>query len=416
MQKLLNNRLLIIFIGFILAFFPNALSKKSMSNNNAIVIAVGVDKKDEEYTLSFQVVIPKQDNSFRESLLVLSASGDNLYDIYKKAETQIGKRIAFRHCQYIVVNEEVAKTENMTLLLDFLVRNRDVSNSCIMLCTDKTAKDIMNADSKTESSINIGIIELLEYYERKYFIHDTNLENFVTGAYSPRKCGLMTFISLTDKIEEGIGLSAQGDSTGSSSQGGSSQSGSSGGGEDKKQEYISFDGKVAVFKDAKYKGLFLPDELLNLNWFNSKSGFSDKFTIESITDELYTDAKIGFELLEKRSKLKAYFEGDKPILSLDVDCKIMIEDVENAVQDKTVLQSGKYALTANLKSKIEQKIYNDCFSVFNKMKEYECDVIDVYSKFNKYNYDKFQQYLGSLGVQEFYLSNIKLVVNCNVET
>ena len=165
MQKLLNNRLLIIFIGFILAFFPNALSKKSMSNNNAIVIAVGVDKKDEEYTLSFQVVIPKQDNSFRESLLVLSASGDNLYDIYKKAETQIGKRIAFRHCQYIVVNEEVAKTENMTLLLDFLVRNRDVSNSCIMLCTDKTAKDIMNADSKTESSINIGIIELLEYYE-----------------------------------------------------------------------------------------------------------------------------------------------------------------------------------------------------------------------------------------------------------
>lgn len=416
MQKLLNNRLLIIFIGFILAFFPNALSKKSMSNNNAIVIAVGVDKKDEEYTLSFQVVIPKQDNSFRESLLVLSASGDNLYDIYKKAETQIGKRIAFRHCQYIVVNEEVAKTEDMTLLLDFLVRNRDVSNSCIMLCTDKTAKDIMNADSKTESSINIGIIELLEYYERKYFIHDTNLENFVTGAYSPRKCGLMTFISLTDKIEEGIGLSAQGDSTGSSSQGGSSQSGSSGGGEDKKQEYISFDGKVAVFKDAKYKGLFLPDELLNLNWFNSKSGFSDKFTIEGITDELYTDAKIGFELLEKRSKLKAYFEGDKPILSLDVDCKIMIEDVENAVQDKTVLQSGKYALTANLKSKIEQKIYNDCFSVFNKMKEYECDVIDVYSKFNKYNYDEFQQYLGSLDVQKFYLSNIKLVVNCNVET
>ena len=81
MKKLLSNKLLVVFVLLLIAFFPSALSKKSMSNNNAIVIAVGVDKKEEEYTLSFQVVIPKQDNSYRESLLVL-LQVEKIYTIF----------------------------------------------------------------------------------------------------------------------------------------------------------------------------------------------------------------------------------------------------------------------------------------------------------------------------------------------
>ena len=415
MKKLFSNKLLIVFVLLLLAFFPSALSKKSMSNNNAIVIAVGVDKKEKEYTLSFQVVIPKQDNSYRESLLVLSASGENLYDTYRQAETQIGKRIAFRHCQYIIINEELAKSENIATTLDFLVRNRDISNSCILLCTDKSANEIMSLDSKTESSINIGVIELLEYYEKKYFVYDTNLENFVTGAYSPRKCGLMTFISSSDKIENGIGTSAESGASGGG-EGGGASGGSGEQSSQQKQQYLSFDGRVVVFKDAKYNGIFSTEDLLSLNWFNSSSGFADKFIVEGVTDELYTNAKIGFELLDKKSKIKAYFEGDTPVLSLEVDCKIIIEDVENAVQDKVVLQSGKYALTSGLNSKIQQKIYNDAIAVFKKMINFESDIVDVYSKFNKYNHKKFQKYLSSLNDDEFYLSKVKLVVKTSVKT
>ncbi len=415
MKKLFSNKLLIVFVLLLLAFFPSALSKKSMSNNNAIVIAVGVDKKEKEYTLSFQVVIPKQDNSYRESLLVLSASGENLYDTYRQAETQIGKRIAFRHCQYIIINEELAKSENIATTLDFLVRNRDISNSCILLCTDKSANEIMSLDSKTESSINIGVIELLEYYEKKYFVYDTNLENFVTGAYSPRKCGLMTFISSSDKIENGIGTSAESGASGGG-EGGGASGGSGEQSSQQKQQYLSFDGRVVVFKDAKYNGVFSTEDLLSLNWFNSSSGFADKFIVEGVTDELYTNAKIGFELLDKKSKIKAYFEGDTPVLSLEVDCKIIIEDVENAVQDKVVLQSGKYALTSGLNSKIQQKIYNDAIAVFKKMINFESDIVDVYSKFNKYNHKKFQKYLSSLNDDEFYLSKVKLVVKTSVKT
>ena len=274
----------------------------------------------------------------------------------------------------------------------------------------------MSLDSKTESSINIGVIELLEYYEKKYFVYDTNLENFVTGAYSPRKCGLMTFISSSDKIEDGIGTSAESGASGGGASGGAS--GGSGGKQSsqQKQQYLSFDGRVVVFKDAKYNGVFSTEDLLSLNWFNSSSGFADKFIVEDVTDELYTNAKIGFELLDKKSKLKAYFEGDTPVLSLDVDCKIIIEDVENAVQDKVVLQSGKYALTSGLESKIQQKIYKDTNEVFKKMIDFESDIVDVYSKFNKYNYKKFQSYLSSLSDDEFYLSKVKLVVKTSVKT
>lgn len=416
MRKIYQNRLLIVFIIFLIVLFPSSLSKKSMSNNNAIVIAVGIDKKEEKYTLSFQVVIPKQNNSFRESLLVLSSSGENLYDIYKKAETQIGKRIAFRHCQYIIVNEEVAKTEDMTKMLDFLTRNKDISNSCILLCTDKSANEIMTLDSKTESSISIGIIEMLEAYERKYFVYDTNLENFVVGAYSPRKCGLMTYITTTENIDEGIGSTSEGGGSGGSSEEGGGSSGGSGGSGQSKEKYLSFDGRAAVFRNAKYVGLFSPDDLLALNWFNKSSGYSDKFTIEGVTDELYTDAKIGLELLEKKSKVKAYFEGGVPIVSVDVDLKVIIEDIENAVQDKKAVQSGRYSLTTTLAGKMKEKVYSDCKSILAKMVEYKADIIDIYSMFNKYYHKEFQDYLSSLKEDEFYLSKVKIVVNSNVTT
>lgn len=416
MRKIYQNRLLIVFIIFLIVLFPSSLSKKSMSNNNAIVIAVGIDKEDEKYTLSFQVVIPKQNNSFRESLLVLSSSGENLYDIYKKAETQIGKRIAFRHCQYIIVNEELAKTEDMTKMCDFLTRNKDISNSCILLCTDKSANEIMTLDSKTESSISIGIIEMLESYEKKYFVYDTNLENFVVGTYSPRKCGLMTYITTTENIDEGIGSTSEGGGSGGSSDEGGGSGGGSGGGGQSKEKYLSFDGRAAVFRKAKYVGLFSSDDLLALNWFNKSSGVSDKFTIENVTDELYTEAKIGLELLEKKSKVKAYFEGGVPIVSVDVDLKVIIEDVENAIQDKNVVQSGRYSLTTTLAGKMKERVYSDCKNILAKMVEYKADIIDIYSMFNKYHHKEFQDYLSSLKEDEFYLSKVKVVVNSNVTT
>ena len=418
MRKLFNNRMVVVFVLLLLAFFPTSLSRKSMSNNNAIVIAVGMDKKDEKYTLSFQVVIPKQDNSYRESLIVLSSSGKNLYEVYRQAETQIGKRIAYRHCQYIVVNEEMAKTEDMTIMFDYLIRNRDISNSCILLCTDKSANDIMVTDSKTESQINMGIIELLEFYEKKYYVYDTNLENFVKGCYSPRKCSLMTFISISEDINKGIGSSSEGGggSGGSSSEDGGTSSSGSSSQEGKKNKYLSFEGDVVVFRDAKYASILSSDELLALNWFNGSSGYSDKFIVENVSDEVYDDATIGLELIDKKTTIKAYFENGVPILAVNINCKMTIESVKNATQSKVMLQSGKFTLTKTLESKIQQMIYNGSKDVFEKMIELKTDIIDVYSKFNKYHHKEFTQLLNGLNSDEFYLQKVKLVINSTIKT
>ena len=93
-----------------------------------------------------------------------------------------------------------------------------------------------------------------------------------------------------------------------------------------------------------------------------------------------------------------------------------IEDVENEVQDKTVMQSGRYSLTKTLENKMKQKIKDDCENVFAKMIESRADIIDIYSMFNKYNHTEFQQFLSSLNQDEFYLSKVKLIVNSSVST
>ena len=144
----INNVLKKLFIIILIIVFTIAFNnsyKKLSIDNVAFLIALGIDKSDNnEYTLTFQFTksISSGESGSSETspsiIYIMNASsignGINLLDSY------IGKEINLSHCKLVVISEELAKKgiskEIYTLTND--IELRPSSNIVISKCSAKT--------------------------------------------------------------------------------------------------------------------------------------------------------------------------------------------------------------------------------------------------------------------------------------
>ncbi len=418
MLQILRKRMAIIFVLLFIICFPDALTKEALSSTNAIVIAFGIDKIEEEYEITFQVVVPKQNNVFKKSLAIVSAKDKDPFNALEKVETHIGNKVAFKHCQYVVLNDEAVK-EDISILLDFLIRNKEVANSCVLVNTDKSAKDLLTLDVLIEENLNFDLTRMLNYNETHKFAYNSNLEDFYTGYFSKRKCSLMPYITITEEDSEGVSADA-GPSGGSGTGGSGESSGGSGGSSsgdssEPKKKNLSNTGQMALIKEGKKFDILSVEDLFSLDWYKNKTK-KGRIIVENITDNVFTNATVGLKIINKKAKIKTSFEEDTPVFELKVKCKMRVVDIKNAFEEIELLKSDTTYMTPVLKARIEEKIKQQVLSVFSKMKEKKCDVANIYSYFDKYNYPKFRDYLQSLNEGEYYLDRLKLVVEVEVST
>lgn len=238
--------LLAVFIIF--AFFSNDFGLVDIQKT-AVILAAGVDKKDDTFTLSAQIAVPQSNGTSgtAASTITVSADGENVSDCLSQifAETGWVPKLVF--CELIVLGEEAAK-DNAMSCFDFFLRNEYMPDSAHIAVCKGTAKEILSSTSAMDDSPSQAIQRLFtQSAQSSGKVIANTLKQFAIGYYSVSKSGYAPFLRTTVQKK-------------TNAEGGGSESGSASGGKQEENAVVYYADETALFQDGKMVDLLTGDE------------------------------------------------------------------------------------------------------------------------------------------------------------
>ena len=189
--KAIKHTPMILVLLFILIFLtPMAIFSPGENKNRAVVTAVGIDKMDEQYEVSFLTFIPTANQTYKETNSVISGIGNSVAEAVYEAQLSLGREIGLSHAKTTVVNESLFE-EDVTSCLDYLSRIASLSENTIFICTNSSAKEFLKASQSLDDEVGLKLEQLINYNATNIYVSDTSLDAFYKGSYGPEKASIV---------------------------------------------------------------------------------------------------------------------------------------------------------------------------------------------------------------------------------
>jgi len=284
-------------------------------NELAITLALGIDKVDDKFRVTAQVVVPSEvsmkQSSGRSTVTLFQAEGETVYEAFRKMTIDTPRKIYPGHLRVLVIGEELAK-EGVGESLDLLSRDWEFrSDFFVVIAKEMSAGEILNVTTTMESIPANKMYNTLKTSEESWAgTKGVTLDEFLVNIVSDGKEAVLTGIQVVGNQE--LGSSKQNVETITPA------------------ARIQYD-HLAVFKKDKLVG-----------WLNESEsrGFNDitnsvKSTVTSIACP--QGGKASIEVIRFKSKMKGSVKKGEP----QVEINIQVEGNVGAVECKIDLTEKK---------------------------------------------------------------------------
>lgn len=397
------KRLVIILILFLLCITIPNLNKPAMSQTEAIVTMLCLDKVDGKITTTATVLTPGQDKQANHQ--VFSGVGETLGEAVGNIALSLGKEMSFAQCEIMALGDNLCD-EGIIQSLDYMTRTKKVGRNAILINFSGDIDDFSNAVVSLSKEKNLKLSDIINYDKRYILAEESNIELFYIGFFSNVPLGIMPQIKIGDtKSDNAIEVS----STGSSSNGSTDSASQS-----EQKKYLVNDGTTNVFRNGKRELILEPEFVKKLNLFLDIEQRGE-VRVENVTDDLYNDATVVVELIDKKLSKKASFKNGKPKYSIDTELTVTVEEVLDTNPERDMLRRNQEFLTDALIEKIKEKVHADMTEVITFCKDKDLDLIALYKSFYRFHYKEWQHYLEEVGHTE-YLDDVDFDISIQVHS
>ena len=408
LKFLINRPIIVLIILTTLIFVPPLVVMQAQSQKKLIIRTLGVDLVGDEIEVTAVCYQPSNSQTFNENYTLISARDKNLTTALDKVGDYAGKQIGLAHLSEIVVSNDFAEN-NLIGRLNYLIRTYPTNNSTNIINTNVSAKEFLQETLKTEGrkvGQESGIVE----HNNEFVVGNySNIEELVASKYKPSKTTVVDILRIAD---EGLDLSGEGETGGTG--GGEGDSGVSSPDQKSQSKFLESDGSVAIIWDGSKVGELSREEVLSLNWINSKTTWT-KLEIDNFTDENVNNAKVVLNVNDKKVKFDTRFENGEPIIIANVNLKATIFEVVQEDQTKEMYFAKNMSFTNKLKFAISEQIKKNFYPAYEKLQTLNADIFNFYEIFNKRNTQEFKRYIDQLDSPEEYIRTIKVELNINAE-
>ena len=219
----------------------------------AIVVAIAVDKKEENYLVTAQIAIPKPtENASVNEDAVISSTGKTVLEAVNGIGADSGWHPKLSFCSMIFIGKEVA-AEEVENIVDFFLTEEKVPNSAILALAEDKASELLEAKTPLDTITSFAIQKIVIKSECMVnTVGVTSLKSFGTMHYSKSKSAYMPVIDVIKGTSKDT----------------SSESSGGGGGGGKSEDVVFNASKIALFKDGKYVDELDADETLCYYFFS----------------------------------------------------------------------------------------------------------------------------------------------------
>ena len=406
LKTIFSPRKLILWIFLIvLVVTVPEITKPAMSETEAIVTMMSIDKIDNNIKVATAVLTPANEKTANYE--VFSGVGKTVGEAVENVSLSLGKSMGFAQCEIMAFGENLS-SEGIMSSLDFMTRTRKVGRNALLINFSGDIEEFQQAVVNLNIEKSLPLEDIFDFDKRYIPTEDSNIHSFYKGYFSSISTGVMPKVQLLkEKVDNSIEI--EGGATGGGNAG---EPGSGSGGQNNKF-YILNDGTLCVFKDGKK---FLELEPQNMKKLNLLLNTEQEGTIqiENVNDELFQDANIVLNITEKNLKFEPKFENNKPIFNIKIELTVLVEEVDEENPNQNFLKRNKEFLTKTLVKKTEDTVRSDTLEIIEYCKENQIDLIGVYENFYRKQYGKFKKYYDEN--KEKYLNEIEYNISVKVSS
>ena len=370
--------LAVIFLTIL--FFSNDFGLVDIQKT-AIVLAVGIDRENEEFIVSSRIAVPSSSGEQKAAAdsIQVETRGDTVGAAIQEINMKTGwyPKLVFLN---LIVLGETATEKNTFESLDYFLRNDYMSDDCKICCCEGKAGEKLNTKTTAEST----------------------LREFAAGYFGVSNSGYMPVLKV-DELSGGAsggssGNSSDGASGGSSGEqeggqsGGGQEATDSGGVSETSQGGSGGEGggktfsatETALFSNGVYREKLTKDETFAFLCVNGGVRLAT------------FDAEYGgvnYTLMIKKSKPKIKFFVDDfatPRLSVSLE---MIAELQDVSSSQTIVEIAAPGKTKQaVLDEAGKKLTRLIKSVFEKSRANNCDLFDAGKRLQKYESAYYNAY------------------------
>ena len=397
MKRFFKNHVALIIIIIVVFAFPTSLSNQARLNMRVIVTGLAIDKKDDEFEVTAQIVKTSPGNEsggISAEVNFLSDTDKTLLGAISKLSYKAGKVSAFSHTNFLIIGEELAKTENLNSSLNYFLRDRIIKNTALVLFSEGKAGDEIKKTKDVELSVGLGLQKVYLFKERESDGIMLTVLDFLNNSSMFSKTAVASMIKLSSE-DEGKQTSETQSSSGSSSSGsgeGSKQSSGGSGASGESYKYFEPVGSLVCFVDGKMCGKLEEEKEILGFMLANKNSISDDFSLENVTGGKLNGSTVGVKMEDKSVSKKIRFENGVPCLDICITVdKSEIEEIQSEFPAVGLKEKEYEAVSKALKKDISEKVS----ACFEKSKSFGADVFEAYELALKTKHNQTKKYFDS---------------------
>ena len=404
-----HSWVLTCFLAIVL--IPQSLTLQSKLEGRLIITGLAIEKANNNYQVTAQIVSPSSgliSGKDAAGIDFVSVTAKTIREAITKIATTTTKSPGLGHMNFVIIGESVFD-EDLTSVIDFIVRDSHTDTSVLMLVATNATQQIKNT-----KNLELGSAIQL----RKSFLSKHNMCNgvitiankFLSDKFNPSSSSVISYIEIEEE------QTAQNDNHGEQTplQDDGSNNQSSGGEKLIKQGRIKYTLPLALFRDGKFKGkLDTKEEIFGYSMLccssnNIINGFSN------LEQEDGTKTKITLLSKKKSTKVSVTIDGGTP----QAEVKIMLDknQVLEQIPDENSLENYKTQqnyLTKQMQKEIARQIKEQATTAFLKAKELNVDILDAATRLYKKHPKQYKSYFKTHTLDDF-ISELKINISVDV--
>jgi len=308
----MKRKILIFCIYLLLLSITTGCWARKELNELAIAVAMGIDKVDDQYLITVQIVNPAEIASNKGAgrstpVVIFQEKGDTIFETLRKMTTNSPRKVYLAHIRMVIFGEEIAR-EGIRKTLDFFSRDHEFRPDFnITVAKDSRAEDILKVLTSLEPIPANKLYNALETSEK---------------VWAPSMS--VTFDALDAK------LSSEGDNPVLTSVYRTSKKQSGG----TKQNVEDIDPPVRL----KYNGLAVFKDEKLVGWLNESESKGVNYALGEVKNTITTytcpqEGKFSLEVLRTKTDLHTNMTNNEPKGTIKLDVEANVADVECAGLD-----------------------------------------------------------------------------------
>lgn len=148
MKRILKITLL-SSLGFLNLLFISGCWNYREIDQLAIVAGAAIDKQDDKYLVSAEIVNVTGGKEAKVSPKVVTGIGDTIFDAIRNTIKISGKQLYWAHSEILIISQDIAR-EGVVEVIDMFARDPETRmSSNLLISKEKTAKEILEQQSIT---------------------------------------------------------------------------------------------------------------------------------------------------------------------------------------------------------------------------------------------------------------------------